>query len=50
MGLLYSITSYFYPTNNPAITEAAIKSKAQRLILCCQQAQYKLQQASIKEE
>lgn len=55
MGLWHSITSsvtnYFYPQQaggHP--TEANIRTKAQKLILYCKQAQYRLQQATIKEE
>jgi hypothetical protein len=46
MGLIYSITSYFYPS--PKLSAAAIKTKSTRLSLCIKQAEYRLQQATIK--
>jgi|JI6StandDraft_1071083.scaffolds.fasta_scaffold557794_1 hypothetical protein len=55
MGLWHSLTnsftSYFYPAQSGGRpTEATIRTKALRLILCSKQAQYRLQQATIKEE
>ena len=49
MGLLYSITSYFY-ASAPQLSATAIKTKTTRLSLCIKQVQYKLQQATIKLE
>ena len=43
MGLVYSLTNYFYPTATPKLSQHAIKTKAKRLILHIRQAQYKLQ-------
>jgi len=49
MGLVYSLTSYFYPTT-PQLSAIVIKTKTTRLSLCIKQAQYRLQQATMKLE
>ncbi len=43
MGLVYSLTNYFYPTATPKLSHHAIRTKAQRLILYIKQAQFRLQ-------
>lgn len=50
MGVLQSLTNYFYPPQTPALSAHAITTKARRLSLSIQQAQCKLQQATIKLE
>ena len=50
MGLVQTISSYFYPNQNKPLSATIIKTKAQRLTLCLKQAQYKLQQATLKLE
>jgi len=50
MGLVYSLTNYFYPTATPKLSQHAIRTKAQRLILCIKQAQFRLQKSTIKQE
>ena len=51
MGLVYSLTSYFYPSQpQPQLSAVVIKTKATRLSLCIKQEQYRLQQATIKLE
>ena len=44
MGLVYSLTQYFYPNNSPKLSQHAIKTKAKRLTLHIKQAQFRLQQ------
>lgn len=50
MGLLYSLTSYFYPPATGQLTEARIKTSSQKLIIRIRNLQYKLQQEVFKAE
>lgn len=50
MGVVYSISSYFYPSTAPKLSEHLIRTRSQKLVLYIRQAQYRLQQQTIKEE
>jgi hypothetical protein len=47
MGILYTITAYFYPVNN-TLSEAKIRTQGQKLIIRIKNLQYKLQQNTFK--
>lgn len=50
MGILYSLTSYFYPNTAPHLTETRIRTSSQKLIIRIKNLQYKLQQEVFKAE
>jgi hypothetical protein len=47
MGILYTITAYFYPVNN-TLSESKIRTQGQKLIIRIKNLQYKLQQNTFK--
>lgn len=50
MGLLYSLMAYIYPENAMKLNEGRIRTRAQRLVLCIKNAQYKLKEESQRNE
>jgi uncharacterized protein YeeX (DUF496 family) len=50
MGLLNSLMAYIYPENAMKLNEGRIRTRAQRLVLCIKNAQYKLKDESQRNE